>query len=816
MALTSNNLKNGGMTPHYQFQYDDSLVAGGTEPARTNAVIDACEADFNQMSAWFGNIALDVDFRIPVNVTPAGGGAAWGLSGRSLTVTIKPANGDSAFVRYLLVSEMVEQFMRAQGKGWFGAGTEGSQGEGLSRFLAAQFLAINGLGATPAGFGNSNTWLSSSRADFVNNIQTGDDGPDAATGCSLLFIYYLFSQLGFSTERIVAAAANTLAGVYRNLTRTFVDPFPHFEQLVDSYFPGASTITSGDLDNPFPLPDVLSVPSQIFWHNAETNETQIWFYDGHRVARRGTVLGEDGNPAFVGPPFTIVAVADFDADNKQDVLWHNAETNEIQIWFMDGNKVTRRGTVVDHGNPAFVGAPWRIVGAGDFGGDGRADILWHNMATNEIRIWIMDGNNLLGQDTVLGEDGNPAFVGAPWRIVGVADFGGFGHHADILWHNSETHETQIWLMDRNKVIGRRTVAGDGGSAIFIGPPWRIVGAADYNGDGMADILWHNSETNEVQIWFMDQERLKGRATVLGEDLKPALVGFPFSIVGAGDFDTSDTADVLWHNSDTHETQIWFMERNRVAARGNGARRGRERHVHRAAVQHRRGWGLQRRRHRRHRLAQRGDPRDADLVHAGQQAGGPATVLGEDGNPVFIGPPWTIVGAADFNGNGMADILWHNSDSQETQIWFMDNNRLAARGTVLGEDGNAALVGPPWRIVGGGDFNGNGMGDILWHNSDSQETQIWFMDGNRIAARETVLGEDGSAVFIGPPWSIVAVGDFDLDGNADILWHHADTNETQAWFMKGSRLASRGTVLGEDGGALFVGSPWNIVGAGPFG
>jgi hypothetical protein len=47
-------------------------------------------------------------------------------------------------VRYLLVSEMTEQFMRAQGLGWYGQNTEGSQGEGLSRFLAAQFLASTG------------------------------------------------------------------------------------------------------------------------------------------------------------------------------------------------------------------------------------------------------------------------------------------------------------------------------------------------------------------------------------------------------------------------------------------------------------------------------------------------------------------------------------------------------------------------------------------------------------------------------------------------------------------------------------------------
>ena len=270
MTQITTGLTNGGQTTHYAFDYDSTLRQtaanpGGPEPARTNAVIAAAEADFAQMTGWFGGIALDVKFRITVNVTPNGGGAAWGLSGGNLTVTIKPnVSGSATVVRYLLVAEMVEQFMRAQGLGWYGSGTEGSEGEGLSRFLALQFLITNGLGNPPGGFDNSNAWLSSPRGDFVNNIVGNDDGPDAVTGCSTLFIWYLFAQLGFSINQIVAAGGSTLGAVYRNLTGDTGDPFPFFKQLVGTAFPGTSTIASGNLDNPFPL-GILS-----FWVDKST------------------------------------------------------------------------------------------------------------------------------------------------------------------------------------------------------------------------------------------------------------------------------------------------------------------------------------------------------------------------------------------------------------------------------------------------------------------------------------------------------------------------------------------------------------------
>jgi hypothetical protein len=46
--------------------------------------------------------------------------------------------------------------------------------------------------------------------------------------------------------------------------------------------------------------------SGILWHNSSTGEIQLWFMDGHRLTSRATVFGEDGRPTFIGPPWSIV------------------------------------------------------------------------------------------------------------------------------------------------------------------------------------------------------------------------------------------------------------------------------------------------------------------------------------------------------------------------------------------------------------------------------------------------------------------------------------------------------------------------------
>jgi hypothetical protein len=263
-----------------------------------------------------------------------------------------------------------------------------------------------------------------------------------------------------------------------------------------------------------------------------------------------------------------------------------------------------------------------------------------------------------------------------------------------------------------------------------------VSAGDFDHNGGSDILWHNASTNEMEIWISEMDRPRGalrvvgRAPVLGEFGNPESVGLPWSIVGTGDFDRNGGADVLWHNESTNETQMWLMDRHRVAGR--------------------------------------------------------ATVVGEDGNPAFVGLPWSIVGAGDFDRNGGADILWHNESTNETQMWLMDGHRITGRATVVGEDGQPAFVGLPWSIVGAGDFDRNGGADILWHNESTNETQIWLMDRHRVIGRATVVHED-RPLFLGLPWSIAGAGDFDLDGNTDILWRNETTHATQFWRMDRHRV-----------------------------
>jgi hypothetical protein len=60
--------------------------------------------------------------------------------------------------------------------------------------------------------------------------------------------------------------------------------------------------------------------------------------------------------------------------------------------------------------PASPPLAWTIKGAGDFDGDGKADILWREAPSGAVGIWLMDG-------LTVRSTGVPATVGIEWTIM---------------------------------------------------------------------------------------------------------------------------------------------------------------------------------------------------------------------------------------------------------------------------------------------------------------------------------------------------------------------------------------------------------------
>ena len=106
--------------------------------------------------------------------------------------------------------------------------------------------------------------------------------------------------------------------------------------------------------------------------------------------------------------------------------------------------------------------------------------------------------------------------------------------------------------------------------------------------------------------------------------------------------------------------------------------------------------------------------------------------------------WSIAGD-DSNG----EIYWRDT-AGDLAIWKVSGSSITATASLGNVPNN-------WKITGFGDFNGDGVTDILWRDSTSNTVVIWFMTSSMTICSTASLG------VVPAIWNIVQTGDYNGDG-----------------------------------------------------
>jgi hypothetical protein len=243
-------------TEHFTFEYNQSWNPS-MATSIGNSLRDNAERDYANIRSWFGNLTLNLPFRVKIEPVATGTGldAYAGNDNRqniSLNLGLKisnPSNINRA--REALVAEFIEIFMVAQKPVSWVPGY--SHGEALSRFGGFQLYPD-----VAPFWGGPDVWLDSvingkakTRPDWIGKTEQTDVDP-ISHGCGLLFLYYLNSQLGYSPSAIVNAGAATLAGVYERLSSRN-DAFASFTAMVATRYPEKARSGLVGSSNPFPF-----------------------------------------------------------------------------------------------------------------------------------------------------------------------------------------------------------------------------------------------------------------------------------------------------------------------------------------------------------------------------------------------------------------------------------------------------------------------------------------------------------------------------------------------------------------------------------
>ncbi len=227
-------------------------------------------------------------------------------------------------------------------------------------------------------------------------------------------------------------------------------------------------------------------PDLIF---AATNGTPtVYFLDGTTVSRTASMPKPSTDWAIVG-------YGDFNNDGNPDVLLRYTKAGTTQgqlaVWYLSSQNVTTSTGNVS----AYLKPPWTAVAVADYDHDGSPDILYRNSTTGQVQIWRMNNRTVL-QRAILAQT-----LPNAWQVVGSADIDGDGT-PDIVWRNTTSALTArnnnvVWYMDP-----ALTVKGTANLPALPLPGDMLVGVGDMNSDGHPDLIVKNSVSPSINLRFV--------------------------------------------------------------------------------------------------------------------------------------------------------------------------------------------------------------------------------------------------------------------------------------------------------------------------
>jgi hypothetical protein len=129
---------------------------------------------------------------------------------------------------------------------------------------------------------------------------------------------------------------------------------------------------------------------------------------------------------------------------------------------------------------------------------------------------------------------------------------------DLIWQNSATRQVAVWFFSGSTCVSTDYLRDSMQNTIEQDLNWKIVAAGDMNQDGSPDLLWRHRTTGDLRVWHMNG--------VVQWDSVPLLSPGPqWEIVGLADLNADSFLDLLWRNTGDGSLATWLMRDVRAEA-----------------------------------------------------------------------------------------------------------------------------------------------------------------------------------------------------------------------------------------------------------
>jgi hypothetical protein len=276
----------------------------------------------------------------------------------------------------------------------------------------------------------------------------------------------------------------------------------------------------------------------------------------------------------------------------------------------------------------------------DFNADGKSDVLLFNKtSTAAYELQVFNASVQLE-----GYVHTPTLLNWTIAATGVNTLTGV---SDTFWQNKVTGD-----------VYKMAMAGVGFDAAKskmvyndLNADWQLIMAADFDKDGVPDLLFRNVQTGVVWLQPLAADGTLKTGHVLYTE--PNLAWKPVATAAAASVLTGGTTtnNLVWFNSATGSVYMMVIKADGTV-----------------------------------------DAAASKVIYTASSTA------------------WQLVAADDYNRDGNADLLFWNKTTGDVHVVALSSTFAVLSGTTI-HNADPAV----WEIAGTGDYNGDGYTDILWRN-----------------------------------------------------------------------------------------------------
>ncbi len=306
------------------------------------------------------------------------------------------------------------------------------------------------------------------------------------------------------------------------------------------------------------------------------------------------------------PPLSMRGEIDLDGNNRSAIL---VRTSTPQLYAGRWANNQFQFTVMND-----PGSSFRIAGVADFDGNGRSDLAYQNMTQGtfgDVRTWpdFNQANSTYWRQ-----------VKQVWDVQAVGDLDGDGY-GDLVWRyvvteSADTGVSYIWFTNG---AGVTQVRKRGGAPLN----WKLLGAADLNGDGAADMIYISPD-RQIRV-------LMATASRTCANFSSGVIVNGFTALKLADFTGRRSGDILARNAGTGQVTITSLDATGAVLPPPSA-----------------------------------NPDDPNASCTASTA----TVAATTYFWATADASWQLYATGDFNGDGLTDIAWLRPDGKLT-VWLMN-------------------------------------------------------------------------------------------------------------------------------------------------